>query len=77
VPNERVVVYIWGLCNASVCAPAGMTLAEIERDVNRQLPTGIESPWKKDEAPTFADGETNPCPCERDPGMRVHYLLSC
>lgn len=73
---NEVTIYTWGLCHASVCAPAGMTIAEIERQVNRELPTGIASPWKKDEAPTFANGASNPCPCEQD-SARVHYLLSC
>lgn len=70
--NADVVVYTWGLCYASVCAPFGMTLAEIEREVNRQLPTGIESSWRK-----IADSEPNPSLCESNPGSRVHYLLGC
>ena len=72
----KVQVYTWGLVSASVCAPADMPVAEVESHVNDELPTGIDSPWRKDDSPTFRGGEPNPCVCEHD-SSRLHYLLSC
>lgn len=72
---EGVTVYSAGICFASVCAPVGMTLAEIERLANLQVPTGV-GPWRKSHDEAFANGSPNPCPCEMT-SSRVHYLLSC
>jgi len=48
----------------------------VETQVNADHPTGIDSRWQLNEADHFADGNTNPCPCEQD-GERQHWLLSC
>lgn len=68
-----VTIYKVGLCASSVCVDRGLSRAEIERAVNEQEPTGI-GPWTISDAPTFANGPTNPCVCELDPG-RLHYLM--
>lgn len=70
-----VVVYSHGPVYLSACAPAGMAVADIERNVNMSHPTGISSQWALASTP-FASGEPNPCPCNDDAG-RLHYLLSC
>lgn len=71
-----VEVYALGLMAASACAPAGMTAEEVAAEVNRQYPTGIESPWSPDPAPAFRQGGPNPGPCEKDP-ERQHWLFQC
>jgi len=73
-PPETPIVYSHGLCYASVCAPADMSIELIERSANLQVPTGV-GPWKLvDES--FTTGETNPHDCERGPA-HLHYLLAC
>jgi hypothetical protein len=71
-----VNIYTWGLLNASVCVPADMNPAEVEKEVNLAIPTGIESRWEVSDAEHFSGGEPHPCPCEQVPG-RVHRLLTC
>ena len=61
--HVKIEIYSWGLVYASVCAPADLPLAEVERQVNVELPTGIGSCWRKDES-DFRNGQTNPCSCE-------------
>lgn len=70
-----VQVYAWGLCAMSVCAPEGTPREEIEREANRQFPTGISSRWEIADEP-FATGEPNPSPCNSSEG-RQHWLLEC
>lgn len=74
--RSPVVVYSWGACAASVCAPTSMTAAEVVVEVDRQLPTGLSHGWALSDDETFAGGKSNPCVCDQDPG-RVHRLLSC
>lgn len=69
-------MYGHGLLHCSVCAPADMSLPDVEAAVNAQHPTGIESPWRKSDDSTFASGEPNPCPCS-DGGDRLHWLMDC
>lgn len=71
-----VQVYALGLTACSVCAPAEMPVEEVTKLVNKQEPTGIDSPWQPDPAPAFRTGQSNPSPCERDSG-RLHYLFNC
>lgn len=69
-------VYSSGICQCSVCVPNHFTIEEIEGVVNQENPTGISSLWKVSTDPTFKEGNSNPCPCEKDPD-RKHYLMVC
>lgn len=71
----EVVIYVSGLVACSVCAPADMSIEDIEGSVNQQIPTGINSRWRKADEP-FAGGESNPSPCSDGP-LKLHYLLVC
>lgn len=73
---SAVEAYAVGIVCASVCAPRDLPIEQVEDDVNRQHPTGISSRWKLSEDDHFATGQTNPCPCEKDP-ERQHWLLNC
>jgi hypothetical protein len=70
-------VYSTGVCRASVCADKNLSLKELTERLNVSHPTGIQSKWKLSKDPTFASGETNPCPCEQYPETRLHYLFDC
>lgn len=74
--EQGVLVYVSGLVCCSVCAPADMSIEEVERVVNLENPTGISSGWSVSDDETFADGTPMPAPCEKVPG-RVHYLMTC
>lgn len=65
-----------GLVCVSVCAPKETPPADIEAWINGESPTGISSPWRISED-AFASGQPNPCPCDQEPGTRLHYLLNC
>jgi len=67
------VIYTWGACHASVCT--SLSLEDAEKRVNQELPTGIDSRWKKSKEP-FRGGEPNPCPCP-DAETHKHYLFNC
>jgi hypothetical protein len=73
-PVDEIVIYSGGLVHISVCAPADMSRAEVERQAESRHWSGTRG-WKIDSG-SFLDGTPNPCVCELDPG-RVHYLLSC
>lgn len=75
--SGAVEVYRAGPVSLSCCAPASMPIDDLTDEVNRQHPTGISSGWSfAVEDKTFATGQPNPCPCERDPDRR-HYLFHC
>lgn len=73
----EVVVYAEGLCALSACAPKDMDRADLLAVINSEHPTGIRSSWSFDNAPRFRTGQPNPCPCEQEPGDRMHYLFAC
>ena len=71
---DDVEIYASGLCYLSVCTT--LTDAdEIERRVNSQQPSGIESHWRITGEP-FKTGDPNPSPCPDRQGHQ-HFLLSC
>lgn len=74
--QEKVFVYSLGNVNASVCAPADMSVDEVTAEVNRQHPTGLSYGWKISEETRFRSGEIHPCPCEENPN-RIHRLFHC
>lgn len=73
--ENNVIVYSNGLVTCSVCVPKNLKRKEIERLVNKQHPTGVDSSWKIDKE-NFMTGEKNPCACNTDEN-RMHYLMSC
>lgn len=77
VAEAKIDIYSMGPCAMSVCAPQGMTGAEVAAAANEKSPTGIQSQWAPSEDPTFQHGETNPCACNGEPLSRLHWLLSC
>ena len=74
---EDIEIYAEGLCYMSVCAKNGITVEAIVEEMNRRRPTGIHSPWVLSDDKNFRLGKANPCPCDREPDGRMHYLLSC
>ena len=71
-----VIVYAVGLCAASACALNESSKDDIERAVNREHMTGLDHRWTISEE-NFASGLPNPCPCDKEPEVRKHWLLSC
>lgn len=71
----HVTVYASGLVCCSVCTDL-KGIRRITAAVNLVNPTGIRSQWKKSKDKTFAGGQPNPCPCDKDP-KRKHYLFNC
>jgi hypothetical protein len=67
--------YAVGLISASVCT--SMSIEEATRQLNIEHPTGINSKWVFSDDPTFATGETNPCPCDHSPTTHQHMLFNC
>lgn len=68
-------VYANGLCYCSVCTDL-TDREEIELQVNAKNPTGVSSPWRISDDPTFKTGEPNPHLCENDNTCR-HFLMEC
>lgn len=74
-PVPPINIYASGPVSCSVCAEADLSSEEVERMVNRLMPTGIDSPWRiSDES--FKDGTPNGVECHDGP-TRKHYLLVC
>jgi hypothetical protein len=74
--KDELEVYSLGLVACSICTNI-KDPREIEMVVNMRCPTGISSSWKISKDPTFHTGQSNPCPCEKNPKTHKHYLLSC
>lgn len=73
----KIDIYSIGIVTCSVCVPKDATVEQIEKQVNKELPTGINSAWKVSKDTTFKEKErTNPCQCDQDEN-RLHYLLNC
>ncbi len=76
--KNKLEIYTSGLCYCSVCAPEDMTVEEIEKSVNAQSPTGIESKWKISPDKFFKDDTViNGGIVECHNGTTRHWLLSC
>lgn len=60
------------------CASVCTTLPDEEatEQLNRVYPTGIRSRWEVSDD-DFADGSTNPCPCDDHPETHRHILFNC
>jgi hypothetical protein len=72
-----------GIVALSACGPADLPIAEWEKQINYEHPTGV-GPWTISTDLYFAapklpgtdHGPPNPCPCENSPD-RVHRLFNC
>lgn len=71
---DEFVAYGVGLVYASACTSLDDEAATIR--INHQHPTGIASPWRVSDDPSFADGSPNPQPCP-DSATHRHVLFSC
>lgn len=65
-----VVVLNISFVTAVVCAKNGVTDKEIERVLNREHGTGIDSPWR-------IDKEVESQPCKDGRPDATHYQLCC
>lgn len=74
--TERVLVYSEGILRCSVCVADDATSQEIELAVSDLNPTGLAHGWQISKEAVFATGESNPHPCEKEPG-RTHWLMEC
>ncbi len=72
--GEHFQIIKVGIVAASVCTDLSDEKATAR--LNAEHPTGIRSRWAISDAPTFATGQSNPCPCEHDSSRR-HILFSC
>lgn len=75
--EEKVIGYSIGIFTASVCADNKLTPEEVETEFNNTSPSGTENGWKLSEDKHFLQGQPNPCPCDKYPKTRTHYLLNC
>ena len=71
-----VMVYSFGLCYASVCAPKDMEGEKVAEEADYVHPTGLDHGWSVSDDKNFRSGETNPCECNHEADRR-HWLLSC
>jgi len=73
--SDTITVRAAGICHAVACAPKGTKIANVLREANSQLPTGV-GPWQKAKRRKLDDGTKLPAPCLDDPNRR-HWLLEC
>ena len=73
---ETIEIYSVGICYMSVCASNNISLDKIEMIANDRYPTEISHHWSIANEP-FISGDPNPCPCDKFPDTRKHYLLHC
>lgn len=71
-----VVVYAEGLCFLSACVHNSVSSEDAERFVRMNHVAGTSNNWKLHDEP-FNTGEPNPCPCDKFPDTRKHYLFAC
>jgi len=77
VKTEKVIPYSIGLLSASVCADNSLSPKEVENEFNRISPSCTTMGWKISDDTHFRQGQPNPCPCDRYPDARKHYLFNC
>ena len=74
---SKVLPYSIGIFTASVCADNSLTPEEVEKQFNIVSPSGTTNGWKISEDTHFREGGTNPCPCDKFPDEKKHYLFNC
>lgn len=72
----KIDFYAVGLINMSACASKEASKDQIEKEANKQHPTGITHKWKISEDKTFKTGEIIPHQCETIKSNQ-HWLLNC
>jgi hypothetical protein len=70
------VVFRGGICTGVACAPATMKRAGVEKAVNAEHPTGLDSPWTVSKRRELKDGTKLPARC-MDNENRRHWLMEC
>jgi len=68
------IPYVVGIIHAVVCTSD--TDEEATKMLNLLHPTNISSDWSIAEDLFFDDGQSNPCPCNKDLSKR-HILFHC
>lgn len=76
-PLPPVDIYALGVLTSSVCAVNELTPEQVADAVNQEAPAGEGLRWAIANDTHFATGQTNPCPCDRFPKERRHWLLNC
>lgn len=71
-PTE-FVIYSEGLFFASVCS--SLSKEEVESRMRVTL-CGTRNGWNLS-LQSFKSGESNPCPCDKQPDTHQHYLFEC
>lgn len=74
--TRTVEIYSNGIIHCSVCAPKTMPIQEVEAEVNRINPSGIQTHWRMSKDTHFSCGETHPCTCG-DNSAKQHWLMEC
>lgn len=74
---KNLIAYSVGPLSASVCVRKDLGHNEIEALMNFTNPSGTENGWMISEDTHFRQGGTNPCPCDKYPEDRLHYLMDC
>lgn len=74
---EKVIPYSIGPMTASVCADNSLSLEEVVTEFNKISPSGTMNGWGLSPDTHFLQGQPNPCPCDRYPETRKHYLFNC
>lgn len=75
--DEKVIPYSVGPLSASVCAANSLSPEEVEKEFNRISPSGTTNGWQISADTHFKGGAPNPCPCDKFPETRKHYLFNC
>lgn len=75
--TERPIITSEGLCYLTACASNLQAPHEVEAMVRSFKEAGTKRGWMLCEDTHFATGQTNPCPCDREPDSRTHYLFAC
>jgi len=74
---DKVIPYSIGPLSASVCADNSLTPYEVVKEFNRVSPSGTTNGWQISSDTHFLHGQPNPCPCDKHPETRIHYLFEC
>ena len=74
---DKVIPYSIGILSASVCANNKLSPQEVEKEFNKVSPSGTTNGWKISDDTHFLQGKPNPCPCDKFPETRKHYLFGC
>lgn len=69
--GSAVNVFSEGLFYASVCTSLGDEATDAAMATR---PSGTRGGWTRSADTHFAEGQTNPCPCDTEPDTRRHVL---